>query len=81
MECFRPCFVPVLVTALIVIGVHFGASVHIPKQWIPLLRDLCIAAQDRQYTLNVFDVDIPVQDLKVYTILFIVQVYRTKACV
>ena len=68
MECFRRVL-PVLLTSLIVIGViKFGASVQIPKQWIPLLRDLCVVAQDRQYTINVFDVDIPVQDLKVYTL-------------
>ena len=46
MECFRRVL-PVLLTSLIVIGViKFGASVQIPKQWIPLLRDLCVVAQD-----------------------------------
>lgn len=74
------CFLPVLVTSLIVIGVNFGESVQIPRLWIPFIRDLCVVAQDRQYTLNVFDVDIPVQDLKVYT--NIIQVYvKSKACV
>ena len=59
------CFLPMLLTLLIIIGANFGASVQITKQWVPLLRDLCVVAQDRQYTLNVFNVDIPVQDLKV----------------